>query len=820
MFFGQKIHPFSFEYGATAKVRGDAVEVGGKSFRARVRCAEITEFCTRLTIENSNVADARNYSDGVVETLRTGTPVAPKRGTPAVFAAKSAMVEVGASTLRITLGNRTILESAPEGFGFSGEKAILNFHLPDASGYYGFGERTKRFNKSGDNLEFWNVDVAGVFVHTSTRDDYDPAYVAIPLAIINIGGAFCGIFVDNPDRMLMNAGEMIAGHFIVETLAGNNDVYFINGPTLREVTRNFAALTGRAEMPPLWSMGYHQCRWGYQTDGEFRALAENFRKHDLPVSAFWYDIDYMRDYRVFTWDETDIPKPRKLNEELKRAGIATVTIVDPGVKLEPGYEVYDSGKKADVFCQTAAGRDFVGQVWPGDTVFPDFTRDDVQDWWAGHLAKFMKDSMVDGAWLDMNDPSTGSCDADDMLFQKGKVAHGKYHNQYGHYMARASRLAFEKLDPQQRPFLLTRSGYTGTQRYSAIWNGDNDSNWRHLRMSIPCTINLGLSGVAFNGPDVGGFMGNTTSELLIRWYQAGFLFPFFRNHTIANSKTQEPWEFGPQILGHVRDVLHTRYRLLPYLYACFFQHYLTGDPILRPLLYEFAADIELENLDDQFMIGDSLMCAPIVRAAENSDSIVVRGERRQLRHITFPAGFWYDLNIGEWIEGGKTIHYAVGFGETPIFARDGGILPYFNGTLRNSEMPLDELELHVFAKDGTGRLTLHIDDRTTRRYLEGHFNTAEITAKVNDAEARIDIHETGKLKAGSVRFTPVIYGRQGIAKAVVSINGGAAKAVQLKPFTRRWVGKDIPVRARDAGVVTKARAAAHQASTASPMKTP
>lgn len=817
MFFGQKIHPCSFEYGARVAVRGGAVEVGGKSFRARLRCSEITDFCTRLSIENSNVPDRKNHSDGVLEELRAGKPVAARRGTPAVFAAKSATLEVGASTLKIALGCGATLETAPEGFGFNGEKAILNFRLPEASGFYGFGERTKRFNKSGDNMEFWNVDVAGVFVHTSARDDYDPAYVAIPLAIIHTGGVFCGVFVDNPDRMLMNAGEMMAGHFIIETLAGNNDVYFLNGPTLRDVTRNFAALTGRAELPPLWSMGYHQCRWGYQTDGEFRALAENFRKHDLPVSAFWYDIDYMDDYRVFTWDETDIPLPRKLNLELKRAGIATVAIVDPGVKLEPGYGVYDSGKAAGAYCQTAAGRDFVGQVWPGDTVFPDFTREDVRHWWAGHLAKFMEDSAIDGAWLDMNDPSTGAMDADDMLFQYGTVPHGKFHNQYGHFMARASRLAFEKMDAPRRPFLLTRSGSTGTQRYAAIWNGDNDSNWRHLRMSIPCTINLGLSGVAFNGPDVGGFMGNTTSELLVRWYQAGFLFPFFRNHTIANSKTQEPWEFGPQILGHVRDVLHTRYRLLPYLYECFFQHHFTGDPILRPLLYEFAADVELENLDDQFMIGSSIMCAPIVRPAENSDTLVVRGERRQLRYVTFPAGFWYDLNIGEWVKGGKTINYAVGFGETPIFVRDGAILPYFNGRLRNAEMPMDKLELHVFTKSGTAQATLHLDDRKTRRYLRGAFNTVEIAAGVGETEARITIHETGSLKPGAVAFHPVIYGRQGITTAVVSAGGRPEGKVKLRPFTRRWIGKDVPVQAAGPGAVTQARAASRRASSASPM---
>ena len=402
MYFGQKIHPLCFEYASRAAARGDALEISGESFKARVRCFEITDFCTRLSFENSHVHDERNYSDGVIESLRAGKKIAPSasdiaKKNAAKFETKSAAIEIGASSLRVSLSCGISFETDAEGFGFDGEKTIFNFHLPTASGFYGFGERTKRFNKSGDSLDFWTIDVAGVFVHTSNRDDYDPNYVSIPLAIIRNDGHFFGIFVDNPERLVMDMGAIKAGHFIIETLDGNNDVYFINGPTLRDVVRNFTTLTGRAEMPPLWSIGYHQCRWGYQTSEEFEALAENFKKHDLPVSAFWYDIDYMDEYRVFTWDKIDIPDLRKLNDALKRRGIRAVTIVDPGVKLDPGYCVFDSGKQADVFCKTPSGRDYVGQVWPGDTVFPDFTMPDAQEWWAGHLAKFLKDNAVDGA---------------------------------------------------------------------------------------------------------------------------------------------------------------------------------------------------------------------------------------------------------------------------------------------------------------------------------------------------------------------------------------------------------------------------------------
>jgi len=787
MLFGQKVHPLSFEYGARASVKGKGIEVRGESFKARVGCDAITDFCARVRIENPNATHAGNYSDGVVEKYRAGRAIAPQKragGGGGRFEAKGAIIDIGASRMAIEFAHGLKIETAAEGYGFNGAKSIFNFDVPGATGFYGFGERTKRFNKSGDSLDFYTVDVMAVWPQSYWRDDYDPAYVSIPLAIIRVGEQCCGLYFDSAERLVMDCGQIQPGRFIVQAMAGQTDLYLINGPTLRDVVRNFTALTGRAELPPGWALGYHQCRWGYETAEEFEALAANFARRDIPISALWYDIDYMDGYRVFTWDKKDMPRPRALNESLKKQGIRTVAIVDPGVKIDKGYEVYESGKAAGVFCKTASGRDYVGQVWPGDTVFPDFTQETGREWWAGWLARFLKESALDGAWLDMNDPSTGWCATEDMLFGGGTLPHARYHNQYGHFMAKASRRAFEKLDPDRRAFLLTRSGFTGTQRYSAIWTGDNDSNWSHLRMSIPCTINLGLSGVAFNGPDVGGFAGNATPELLVRWYQAGFLFPFFRNHSISNSKTQEPWQFGPEIMDRIRDVLRTRYRLLPYLYQCFFENHLTGDPVLRPLLYEFE-DRELENIDDQYMVGGSLMVAPIVRPGEGADFIMSGGVRRQLRHITLPAGWWYDLNIGEWVEGGRTIRYGVAADEAPIFAREGAVIPWYHGKLKNGDTQLDDFETHVFARDGgTATGTFYIEDQETRDYLKDGYNTATITVSLSGGEASVKVRETGPLKGGAIRLDRiVVYGASGLS------------GKGWKPGTRRWVARDIPVSA-------------------------
>jgi alpha-glucosidase len=576
-------------------------------------------------------------------------------------------------------------------------------------------------------------------------------------------------------------------------MSGNTDVYFIAGPSLGDVVRHFAELTGRAEVPPLWSMGYHQCRWGYEKEADFLGLQERFEHFEIPVSAFWYDIDYMDDYRVFTWDSVDFPAPARLNNHLKEAGIRTVTIVDPGVKLEPGYLVYDSGKQQGIFCKTLSGLDYVGRVWPGDSVFPDFSRESARTWWAEWMARFVQESAIDGVWLDMNDPSTDYSAPEDMWFEEGTVPHWAYHNQYGHFMAKASREAFDTLDANGRPFLLTRSGFTGTQRYSAIWNGDNVSNWRHLRMSIPCTLNLGLSGVAFNGPDVGGFMGDTTEELLVRWYQAGFLFPFFRNHSVEKSKTQEPWTFGPRALGYIRGTIRTRYRLLPYLYQCFFNHYLAGDPVLRPLLYAFDG-AEFESLNDQFLVGDDIMVAPIVFGESEGQNVLVGNVRCQLRHIVFPPGWWFDLNRGDWIAGGQVHQYAAALGEVPMFVRDGAIVPYYNGPLRNSRIELNEIELHIFARQGGAQSTYYIDDQETRNYQKGHYNTARITARIENQALRLRIEEEGGYPGATVAFYPVVYGGESVTSAVIEI-GGRTSVRNLEPATREWVCKSIAVSA-------------------------
>jgi alpha-glucosidase len=793
MFFGQKIHPLNFDRAERLHLDGEAVELSGPGMALRVGCETVMDGCCRLRFENGQVADSTQYSDAILPAYRRGAVATPRlEADTARFVTAIGQIELQPTRLRVAM-TEVMLETVADGIGCCGEALLLNFALTGVNGCYGLGERAGPLNKLGQTADFLTVDVVAVFRHTYARDDYDPTYVAIPLAILKVGERFLGVFFDNPHRVVMDVGKTRPGEFWYQAFGGVTDLYLLAGPTLREVTRRYAALTGRAPLPPLWALGYHQCRWGYRHEREFRALAEQFAAADVPVSALWYDIDYMDEYRLFSWDRLDFPDPAGLNRELKDAGIHAVTIVDPGVKREPGYPVYDSGREKAVFCQTASGREYVGKVWPGDTVFPDFSLPAAHAWWAAYLADFLRDSAVDGVWLDMNDPATGYSRTEEMCFQHGQAPHERYHNQYAHFMALASRAACEQRDPDGRPFLLTRSACAGTQRYTAVWTGDNASNWDHLRMALPCSLNLSLSGIAFNGPDVGGFMDDTNAELLVRWHQACCLFPFFRNHSSRDSRFQEPWQFGPATLAAIRGAIRLRYRLLPYLYQCFFAHWRDGDPVIRPLLYHYDHP-EYAHLGDQYLVGDALLVAPILHGEGQGPESIQRGVKYQERRIALPAGWWFDLNHGVWVQGGRVLHYAAAADELPLFARDGAVLPYYAGPLRNSFMDLSAIDLHLFCHDQPAQLEYTLDDRETRRYEQGTWGLAQVTAEVREERATVKIAESGDYPRETVRFTPVVYGRPEVRELELTVNGQTEER-KLQTGQREWLCRNLMVQA-------------------------
>jgi alpha-glucosidase len=537
-----------------------------------------------------------------------------------------------------------------------------------------------------------------------------------------------------------------APYFFLGSEDGPPRLYLLFGPSLAELTRKLQGLAGATPLPPLWALGHHQCRWGYRGKRDLDYLAANFARHEFPNDGLWLDIDYMDGYRVFTWSKRHFRDPARDIAAVQAKGFKVVPILDPGVKKEAGYPVYDGGHAAGVFCRNPAGGEYTGVVWPGYTVFPDFSLDRVRDWWAGLVAAFAK-TGPDGAWLDMNDPSTGPVDCDAMLFQEGGAVHDAYHNQYASLMAEATRRGFLQARPGRRPFLISRSGYTGGQRFSGHWTGDNWSNYHHLHMSIGKSLNLALSGMPFNGPDVPGFGGNAGEALFIDWYKAGFLFPFLRNHCMRTGRRQEPWTFSERALGIARRYVRLRYKLLPYLYNLFIRHEDHGEAILRPLFHDFADTrrLPLARVNDQFLVGPAIMQAPFTV------------EDLPTRTVALPAARWWRADRPGWIDGPLRLGVRRREGSTPLFLREGSLIPMQAGIPTDNRKNLNDIELLlVLSPDfrGEAEYVYACDDGETFAYREGARTLCRFTASIR--EGVVSLRTAAERSGfGPVHATPV-----------------------------------------------------------------
>lgn len=696
-----------------------------------------------------------------------------------------------------TLKGETLLESFPKKiFGQLGKASIFQFYRQKDANFYGFGEKWTGFEHSDKTTKFWNTDVCGDFARdTFINGKPDPIYVSIPYMIIKRANTYVGILLDNPHSTFMatmlprdwfNCQVPKDDAILVGAEEGQPNLYLIVGPSLPELTRKLQKLIGTTPLPPAWSLGYNQCRWGYKSDADLKGLRSKFAKNKIPVDGLWLDIDYMDGFRVFTFNKDHFKNPAKTFAELKKSGHKVVPIIDPGVKIDPKYDVYKRGKAAKAFCQTHQKTDYVGMVWPGETVFPDFSLPSARAWWAKEVKRFA-DHGIYGAWLDMNDPSTGQSEFYDMLFANGKKEHTTFHNQYALGMAIASREGFLASHPEERPFLVCRSGYIGSNRYTAIWTGDNQSNYHHLRTGISCTLNLALSGIPFNGPDAGGFGLDATPELIRDWFKAGFLFPFFRQHSCFDTKGHEPWAFGAETQKVLSRYIQMRYRLRPYLYQLFVGQELSGEAIMRPLFYDFedTAKLPLNKIDDQFMVGPLIMQAPFITEKQKTREVVLPGNTR-----------WYSPSEDRWLEGGQKITVKADLHNTPLYVREGSIIPMARLTPEDHTFNSKKIDFHIFhAKSSltqnktffTSEIPYAFDDGSTFEYQKGKRSVANIRATTfrDKVEITVTMVKDGYGK-GDFTFTTLPEIRH------VIINGRPAKkiAAQGIPFgkakTQTW----------------------------------
>lgn len=668
-------------------------------------------------------------------------------------------------------GDKWVLKSGGNPFGVSNRRQALLLERDKEAPIYGLGEKTGRLDKNNRAWHFWNTDACADHPHTFGGDDFDPPYVSIPLMITRGGGSWFGLLFHNPThctfQLNLNPDEaescFAACHGMREgdngpmsnltADMGRVDVYLIPGPTLAEVLRGIAELTGVHPLPPHWALGYHQCRWGYSSAREIREVADELAKARIPVAAMWMDIDYMDEFRVFTFhpehfSSEDLAETRSA---LLEHGTRLVTMIDPGVKVDPEWTVYHEALEGGHLCLSPAGTPYIGMVWPGRTAFPDFSHAETRHWWGGWIARHLERG-IDGIWIDMNDPSTGSSDYEEMLFENGRVEHDVYHNQYANLMAKAVAEGFRLHDANLRPFILTRSASTGIQREAAVWTGDNVSNEVHLRQSIPMSLNLSLSGVSFNGPDVGGFAGDTTEELLVTWFLLGSLFPFFRNHTSTGTRDQEPTRFTPGALETIRRCINTRCKLLPLLTNLFHEHHQDGQPVMRPLSFEFDGE-EFERVDDVYLVGPHVMIAPFT----DLDS--------KERDVPLPKGWWYGMMEKKWIKGGKP-HRISRTDEMPLYIRDGALLPGIQGVEFLPQPDYSKLELHAFLHDlASTSLVYREEDGETLDWESGAYNEYQFTidtleatgALVHDGwkklHVAVDVHFYGKAPKDAVDST-------------------------------------------------------------------
>eukprot|EP00252_Welwitschia_mirabilis_P011944 TRINITY_DN2656_c0_g1_i2.p1 TRINITY_DN2656_c0_g1~~TRINITY_DN2656_c0_g1_i2.p1 ORF type:complete len:985 (-),score=212.67 TRINITY_DN2656_c0_g1_i2:79-3033(-) len=604
---------------------------------------------------------------------------------------------------------------------------VVTIELPSGTSLYGTGEVSGSLERTGKRIFAWNTDAWGYGGGTTSLYQSHPWV----LAVLPNGEGY-GILADTTRRCEIDLRD---GPNIKFTASASYPVVtFGPFPTPSTVIRSLSHAIGTVFMPPKWALGYHQCRWSYDSDKRVIEVATNFRERRLPCDVIWMDIDYMDGFRCFTFDSSRFPNPQSLAHYLHGKGFKAIWMIDPGIKNEEGYFVYDSGSSHDVWTLDAKGKPYVGEVWPGECVFPDFTQEKTRKWWSRLVADFVPNG-VDGIWNDMNEPAvfkTVTKTMPDSNIHRGDEElgghqkHIHYHNVYGMLMARSTYEGMLLAHPRKRPFVLSRSGYIGSQRYAATWTGDNLATWEHLHMSITMALNLGLSGQPFSGPDSGGFAGNATPRLFARWIGIGALLPFSRGHSEQGTKDHEPWAFGVECEMVCQLALQRRYRLLPHLYTLFYQAHTKGDLVIAPLFFADSKDPRLRGVEDAFLLGPLLVSASTSRKGSSNT-----------KETVFPKGIWRQFDFGD-------SHPDLPF----LFLQGGSIIPVGPCIQHVGEATPDDVLTLLIALGEEGRAegTLYEDDGDGYGYQQGQFLLSHYVAESSSSTVTVKVLRTEGLQ--------------------------------------------------------------------------
>ncbi|NNK82375.1 MAG: DUF4968 domain-containing protein [Flavobacteriaceae bacterium] len=617
----------------------------------------------------------------------------------------------------------------------------------DGESYYGLGDKPTNLNLKGRRFENWVTD------SYAYDKESDPIYKAIPFYTgIHHNKAY-GIFFDNTFRSFFDFAQERRNVTSFWAQGGEMNYYFIYGPDMEDVVANYTDLTGKPHhMPPLWTLGFHQCKWSYYPESKVREITSKFRELQIPCDAIYLDIDYMDGFRCFTWNKEYFPDPKGMVKDLAEQGFKTIAIIDPGIKIDQDYSVFKEGLENDYFCKRADGPYMKGKVWPGECYFPDFTKRKVREWWSNLFKELIEDIGIKGVWNDMNEPAVmevpNKTFPNDVRhdYDGNPCSHRKAHNIYGMQMARATYHGLKKFSYPKRPFVITRAAYSGTQRYTSTWTGDNVATWEHLSIANIQAQRMAMSGYSFVGSDIGGFAEQPQGELFARWIQLGVFHPFCRVHSSGDHGDQEPWSFDSEVTDIVRKFVEIRYQLLPYLYTAFWNYIKDGIPLLKSLVLFDQDDVHTHYRTDEFIYGDKILVCPILEANAKG------------RRMYFPRGKWYSFWDNTLVEGGRETWVDADIDSLPIYIKEGAIIPKFPIQQYVGEKEIEFVSLDIYYKQGKEDSKFYDDAHDGYDYTKGRYSLRTFKLTGKPKQLIIQQHKEGKYISDYNNFELKLHG--------------------------------------------------------------
>ncbi|XP_061786436.1 neutral alpha-glucosidase AB isoform X1 [Nerophis lumbriciformis] len=677
----------------------------------------------------------------------------------------------------------------------NGPTAIgLDFSFPGVEHVYGIPEHADslrlKTTENGDPYRLYNLDV-----FQYELDNQMALYGSVPVMLAHNAQRTTGIFWLNAAETWVDISSNTAGKTVFGKMldyvqgssetpqtdvrwiseSGIIDVFIMLGPTPKDVFAQYASLTGTQAFPPLAALAYHQCRWNYNDQEDVQSVDAGFDEHDIPYDFIWLDIEHTDGKRYFTWDANKFATPKEMLQRLMDKKRKMVTIVDPHIKVDSNYKIHNEIKSQGYYTKNKDGGDYEGWCWPGNAGYPDFSREDMRAWWASMFAYDQYEGSMENmySWNDMNEPSVFN--GPEVTMHKdakhGDWEHRDLHNMYGLYVQKATAEGLiQRSGGVERPFVLTRAFFAGSQRYGAVWTGDNAAEWGHLKISIPMCLSMGLVGIAFCGADVGGFFKSPSSELLVRWYQTGAYQPFFRAHAHLDTSRREPWLFGPENTALIREAVRQRYTLLPYWYQQFYHTYRTGDPVMRPLWVEYTQDPATYALEDQFLIGRDLLVHPVTE----------EGARGVTAYLPGKEEVWFDVHTFQKHNGAQNLYIPVTMSSIPVFQRGGSIIPRKLRVRRSSPcMEHDPYTLIVaLDRQRAAEGELYIDDGHTFNFEKKEFIHRKLSF-ANNVLSSVNLSPDAQFSTSSSVERILILGAMKPAKATLRTADGKTSQLEF-----------------------------------------